>query len=237
MDLDLTIADLGLVPPPARGKRAAANLVHSYERDITAEDITFLWNAPPIGSQAEAIQKLRQSHHTLAQLLAAGTSQVEASFITGYTQPRISVLLKDPAFCELVEHYATIKKEIYLNVHERLAALGMDALTELQDRLNDPEAESFSNKELMDLVQLTMPKAGYGDRNTQVHEHTLPIDTLLEAVKAEVRSRTNGSIKTLDARPAQSGTSSDLEVGLGLTVIDQAPEHSEVPASGTEGGG
>ena len=82
----------------------------------------------------------------------------KASVITGYTPAWISSLQKDPAFKELLAYYRDQADEVFLNVQERLAALCVTSIEELQDRmLNQPE--SFSHKELMMAIEIT------GDRS------------------------------------------------------------------------
>jgi len=77
--------------------------------------------------------------------------------ITGYSPSRISILQADPAFAELVAYYATQAEQVYLDVHQRLAALGIASMDELQERL-ESDPESFKNRELMSLVELTMDR-------------------------------------------------------------------------------
>ncbi len=200
-DLDgYNLDNLGLRAPPSRGA-PRSKLFYTYERDLDEGDVSTLLSNPAREVTTPSIQKLKQSHHTLARLLAEGTTQVEAAAITGYSLSRISVLKLDPAFCELLVYYSSQQKEIYLNVHQRLASLGLDALEELHDRLNDPSQPPMSNKELQDLVALSFDRAGYGPRSTKVNEFKFSLDGLLEAVKEEVSERSLGSIKTLDARP------------------------------------
>jgi len=231
---DFTLEDLGiglsrdglLLAPPARGKTPAA-LFHAYERDLNESDISLLLSAPSRETTTPSINKLKQSHHALARLIAEGRPHVEVAAITGYSQSRISLLMDDPAFAELVGFYSGQVAEVYLNVHQRLASLGLDALEELHDRLNDPEAPDFSNRELQDIVALTFDRAGYGPRSTQVNEFKFSIDGLLSAVKDEVRTRQHGSIKTLDARPNQPQAPSDLGPEEGADPISSPGLHSE----------
>lgn len=236
-ELDLLGIDLsGLTIPSSRGARAKP-LTHLYVRDLNEADISLLISNPVRGSETPSIQKLRHSHHTLARLIAEGRSYTEAGLIAGYVISRVSLLMKDPAFQELVEYYTFQVKDIFLNVHERLATMGMDALMELQDRMNDPEAKPFTNKELMDIAELSFDRSGYGPKTTQVHEHKFAMDDLLKAVKDEVRTRQNGNIKTLDARPAQA-RSSGAELPPDSIPLGLPPgQHTSEPGSGSQGRG
>lgn len=235
-DLDLDLSGLGLSVPPARGRRPAPVSV-TYARDLGEPDIAVLIAAPPMGTVQNSIQQLRHSHHHLARLIAEGRNQTQAAQITGYSVTRVSILMDDPAFQELVEHYRAQVEEVYINVHERLASLGLDALQELHDRLLNPEGKEFTNKELMDMIGLSLDRAGYGPKSTQVNEFKFSVDGLLREVKDEVRTRHHGSIETLEARPSQSRSSGHFEIAdgddLGLETID----YSDLTAEGSEGRG
>lgn len=239
-DLDITVDDLDLdlrdlVVPKSRG-RTPTQFSHVYSRDITESDILILQANPVRDVETPSIMKLKSSHHNLARLLAEGRTGVEASYITGYSQSRISILKSDPAFMELVVYYAGQAEEVFINVHERLANLGLDALEALHEKLLDPEGPDLSIKELKDIVELTMDRAGFGPKSTKVNEYRFSMDGLLNAVKDEVRTRQNGSIKTLDARPNRADPPGDKSPGLGLDIIDQADEHPTEPGSGQQSG-
>ena len=86
----------------------------------------------------------------LAKAVASGKSLLECSRMTGLTVGRISNLKNDPAFQELVSYYAEELHEVFVNVQERMAALGTSVLEELQERFeNDPE--KFTKRELLEL--------------------------------------------------------------------------------------
>lgn len=99
--------------------------------ELTLADLK---NDAPLPKEG-AVVKLRTTHHAIARLLAEGRKHVEVAAITGYTQNRISVLLADPTFKELVEFYREQVSGKYLDVHERLATLGVTATEILQERL------------------------------------------------------------------------------------------------------
>jgi hypothetical protein len=51
------------------------------------------------------IERFRFSHHSVAMMFAAGLTIQEIVKRTGFTQRRLVLLLDDPTFCELIEHY------------------------------------------------------------------------------------------------------------------------------------
>ncbi len=111
-----------------------------FIRDLTAEDIASIGKRASYGSQpGQLIQKLRAPHHTLARLLAEGKRHPECAIVTGYGTEYIVMLERDPAFQELISYYREQITPVYINVHERLAALGAMAMEIIQERMSDPE--------------------------------------------------------------------------------------------------
>lgn len=103
------------------------------------------------------LKQIRHSHHRLAELLAQGTDQVEASRLTGYNNAYISVLQTDPTFKELITYYSVQKEQTFVDVIERMRSLGLSTLDELQSRL-ESDPSSYSNRELMEQAELTLIK-------------------------------------------------------------------------------
>ena len=141
----------------ARGKRSGP-LELVVMRELNGGDLDLLRNPPAQGQIVAPLQRLRHTHHMLARLLAEGRPGVECSMITGYSQSRISILQNDPAFKELVAYYAQQTEAKYLDVHERLASLGIDTIEELHERL-DTQPEKITTRELMELAELTLDRS------------------------------------------------------------------------------
>lgn len=210
-----------LVPPPAKGRRPVYGEV---VRELNEADIQTLWTAPEGGleSSTPAILRIKNSHHMLARLLAEGRKDVECSQITGYSPNRISILKRDPAFKELLEYYKSQVSEAFVNVHERLATVGLAAVEELHERLEEAP-QGFANRELMELAELGLDRAGFGPKSTtnvNVGVALVSSDKLAE-LKAEAARRTNGTILTL--------TQDDRRTGVGGTVIDGAVVADDSP--------
>lgn len=190
----------------ARGKKASP-LAMRVVRELNEGDRAELENPSPKGVEIQQIAKLRHTHHMLARLLAQGTPPGEASLITGYSPSRISVLQRDPAFAELLTYYKTQTEQVYLNVHERMASLGMATVDELQERLeSDPEA--FSNRELMELAELLLdrtvapPKGAKGQAGGG--GGAAPVTVKIEFKQSQAPQLESGT---------GTGTYIDLEVG------------------------
>jgi hypothetical protein len=137
-----------VIVPPGRGRRPAP-ILYNVTRHLSETDIASLWEARKDGSTPK-LQTLRYNHHLLAKAVASGKSLIECSNLTGLSGPRISDLKNDPAFQELVSYYAEELNEVYIDVHQRMAALGTSVLEELAERF-ESDPEKFTKRELMDL--------------------------------------------------------------------------------------
>lgn len=168
----------------------------SVVRELTASDL-FTRQALGAASKSPNIKSLRATHHKLAQCLASNMSDSEAALITGYSNSRISILKGDPAFVELLAHYTSKRDEVFVNVTERMAGFATDALEVLQERLSD-KPDSFSNKELNELVKTTADRGGYSPvQKTENKNITLSASDLL-ALKEEVANRQNGQVRKIN---------------------------------------
>jgi hypothetical protein len=137
----------------ANGRPLEAN----FSRELGAKDLESLATVGPGRFPVPQIQKIRQTHHALAQLLASGMSQTEAGIITGRSTSRICLLMQDPTFMELVQYYSAMVAEKHGIVHEELAQLGKAAVHELRDRL-EATPEQFSPRALLDVAQFSLDR-------------------------------------------------------------------------------
>lgn len=211
MDLGLNIK-----PPPARGRKPA-QLNAVKKRDLTRADIDALWDLPEggLGAETNPVLKIRNTHHALARLLAEGRKQVEVSAITGYSPSYISTIQNDPAFKNLIAYYKGQVEEQFTSVHERLAALSMLSAEELQERLaTDPD--SFTNRELNELLELTADRTGFGPQSRNVNVN-VNVDFASRLENARRRAGLGG-----DSRLTPSGT----EV-LSPGLSDLRPDNSD----------
>jgi hypothetical protein len=146
-----------LMIPSGRGRRAVSPSF-TILREVTREDLEVLAQARGTAQGQSVVKSLKYTHHKLARALAAGMTPGEAAQRTGYTLNRVSILQQDPAFCELISHYVEELQEIYVDVHERMAALGIATIEELQERFCEAP-EKFSNKELMNLAEMMIDRS------------------------------------------------------------------------------
>lgn len=156
--LDDSLLDFSI--PSARGGRKPRGTAASiaYTRDLGESDLDCILNPAQGASSTPAVKRLRASHHALARMLAEGHKPQMCAAVTGYSPSRISILQNDPAFAELIVYYSGQVAETFIDAQKRLAELGIDAIEELQERL-DETPEEFSKKDLMALVELTMDRS------------------------------------------------------------------------------
>jgi hypothetical protein len=217
-------------PPPARGRRPTKPLYASITRQLTQADIQALWDVPEGGlkSQVSTLQRLRSSHHMLAKILADGVEQNEASLITGYSPSYISNIKNEPMFQELVTHYTSMKAEVYLNVHERLASLGLDVVEELQERLAT-SPQDFGIRDLKEIGELALDRSGHGPTSSVKHQHNVALvaPDQLDRIKNEVRTKQVG--RAIPLAPNSSGPP------VGVTIDGEAVLESEIIRIAGEG--
>lgn len=144
----------------ARGGRKRPGVVPwEIVRELTPGDLPVLLAPPPVGSQPSPILAIRHAHHHLARLITEGHEMGHISLMTGYSPAWISNIQTSPAFQELLHYYSAQKELEFVDVCERMKRLGLNALDELQERL-DREPDSWTKKELMDLAELTLQPGG-----------------------------------------------------------------------------
>lgn len=131
-----------MLPLPAG--RQGVQLLMTHERDLTQGDLLLLATQPKKERHVPAptLQVIRATHHRAARLIARGLSYVEVAREVGRTSQRISDLMKDPTFQELVRYYQTQIEEAEVEEGVEFSGIVKDvarlALEEIQERLDDP---------------------------------------------------------------------------------------------------
>lgn len=127
--------------------------------------------------------RIHERHHFVARCLASGNSVAEAAFKSGYSVTQVHVLAKDdPVFRDLVESYRENVEAQYLNVHELMAGLAVDAILELRNRIED-EPEKIKTSELMEMVRTTADRTGNGPSSKNEVSITVGLADRLAAAK------------------------------------------------------
>lgn len=197
---------IGRALPPARGfgelvvdlmlpvrttGRAAVPVTASVVRELDEQDLLLLQEEK--GSKTPPLKRLSERHHSLARCLASGASPGDAAITCNYTPSRVSILLDDPAFQELVAFYRRDVNAQYLGMHEVLAGLSFDAANELRERLEaemQSEEKSMTIGQLTELVKVGADRTGFGPQSSSTNVNVnLDFAARLEAARKRVSER------------------------------------------------
>lgn len=141
------------------------------------------------GSKPNPIKRISERHHSLARNLAGGMEVGEAAIICGYDISRVSILQSDPTFKELIAFYRRDVSNTYRGMHERLAGVSLDALDELQSRLEDTP-EQLSVGQLIEITKMGSDRTGHGPSNTTTNVNVnVDLANRLEAARKRVADR------------------------------------------------
>jgi len=148
-------------------------------REISPDDTGLMATAPRPSDPKAPLARLREPHHYAAKLLAGGDSPIKVSRITGYSVARINTLLADPAFSELIEHYSEIQAHDELDIDTAIKHVAVTAMGTLQERMEE-EPDSFSNKELREVMTAGLDRIGKGPTSKRTLEVQDPKGVLEE---------------------------------------------------------
>lgn len=119
----------------------------------------FVASGRTLGVSTPNLKSLRNSHHRLAQLLAGGMSDIDAARLCNFNANRIAHLRRDPAFQELLSHYAETVESEFKDFVSAAAELSEDFLGELRDRL-DNNPEQFTPATILEAVRTLADRSG-----------------------------------------------------------------------------
>jgi hypothetical protein len=84
--------------------------MHYFVRDLVPADLALIEDGGA-AEKPQRLTRLRDSHHRLARLIAAGKTHTDAGAMAGYSVGSIGRLMEDPAFLDLVAVYRKVVKE------------------------------------------------------------------------------------------------------------------------------
>ena len=147
--------------------RARKAVSVEVERELDEADVESLLYEK--GVHAPTIVHLRERHHALARLIAEGRRPMEAALLCRYTQSRMSILLADPTFQELVEHYRVMVNEEFVDFQKKLAELALDAAHIMQTRMEE-KPDELSDALVLHIIQVGADRTGHGpSQKTEVN--------------------------------------------------------------------
>lgn len=122
------------------------------------------------------VQRLRDPHHMLARLIAAGVRPLAvAAERSGYSYTRAQILTQDPAFQQLVAEYREVVTEAFVAEVDVLAQTAVSNMKKAERMLAEKLEEADEAGELLptkDLLAITadrFDRFGYGKKNTTVN--------------------------------------------------------------------
>lgn len=181
--------------------RAAKPISAEMERELGLDDIESLLHER--GVQAPTIVQMRERHHALARLIAEGKKPGEAAIICRYSQSRMSILLADPTFQELVAHYRELVNESFVDFQKKLAELAIDAASILQDRMEE-KPDDLSEALLLRVVEVGADRTGHGP--SQKTEINMKIGIASRLASAHERSERARDITPKEITNGTSGS-------------------------------
>lgn len=199
-------------------------------RPLTREDLAGLGDQP---RPQFKLKTIRESHHRVARLIAAGLRPEEVVAMSGFSYQRIYTLSKDPAFAELVASYGNIVTEKWLQAYDAYAAIAisnkMKAEAQIADHLEEAE-ETGDKIPLKSLLAITSDRAdrfGYGKKSMTVNAN---IDMGSRLEQAILRS---GKAQVLDATPVPVShpLPAPAPVSRPATVSQPVPSQASLGAS------
>lgn len=244
LDPDKDMANVAKLPFRARaapqgdyGHGRKAPLTVDVLRELGPGDVMQDADGPGL----PAVQRLRESHHRVARLVARELHDAEISAITGMDLHRVNHLRnKDPAFRELVSFYRASREEELDYVKGRLHTLSLDALAEIQSRLDDAP-ETFSLKDLQSVAELSLDRTGHGPQSKVSAMVGVLTGEDLKALKEAVHEQhsikqtrgrvIDGDYVRQDPVPADRGSSGG-SAGHGGAEGSQAAEAPGEPGTG-----
>ena len=155
-----------------RGKLAPLLRV-GVPRSLTRDDLEQL--KAPNRNPTRTVERLRNSHHNVAMLAAAGLPSKEIAARTGYAPNRISSLINSPAMAELIAKYrdrmTNQVADHMANYFEMMFTNMVAAERQISDRLDeaDEAGETLPVRELVAIAGDRADRVGFGKQQTNVN--------------------------------------------------------------------
>lgn len=163
--------------------RATKGISAEFERELDMGDVAALLGEK--GVAAPQIVQLRERHHALARLIAEGRRPGEAAILCRYSQSRMSILLSDPAFRELVAHYQGLVNEEFVDFQAKLSELALDAALIMQSRMEDAP-DDLSDALVLQIIQVGADRTGHGPSQKIEHNHKVGLAERLNSATARI---------------------------------------------------
>jgi hypothetical protein len=172
-------------------------------RSLTPDDLAVL--KLPRG-RSHNVRELRDSHHLVARLMAAGLRNDEVAERSGFSMGSIYRFAQDPAHQELVAQYRKTVNASYREEADEfnriLLSNRMKAERRIADRLDDDEA-TVTTRDLITISRDAADRTGYGKISMQVHKNA-GMATAMEIATANAFAKSGRSPPMIEATATRS---------------------------------
>lgn len=181
-------------------------------RELSRADLAHLAKPRP----PTQLQSLRDSHHRIARAVASGLPNGEVASLCGISVNRVTQLLADPSFTELVAHYRGLVTAEWVRQQDHLFEMATANMRKAEQMLSDKIDDAIAKDEFLptrDLIAITgdrMDRFGYGKHTTSTNFN---VDFAARLESARKRSASARVIEGQASPPlapqsASAGTSS-----------------------------
>jgi hypothetical protein len=189
MDLDLDSSPVRTLGRPS--KPPDVEIVGPVER----ADLALLQTEARPTAASPGV-KLKDRHHSVARLLAAGHKPWEVCAMTGYSASHLSLLQGDPAFEELLTFYRNHTDAAGADIPGRVRDVAAMAVTQMAERLESGELVDFGD--LSKATRDLLDRAGYSPKTTKEVNITVGLAERVELARQRAIEARREVVKTID---------------------------------------
>lgn len=164
---------------------------------------------------------LRDSHHRIARMFAAGLRQREIAEITGYTTTRLGILRRSPAMIELVAEYRKDVHEAWVKAQEGYAEIATSNMIAAERHIADYIDELDAKDELLPVRTALAISRDAADR-FGFHKKSTNFNVNMDfAAQLEAAIKRSGKVVEGEAEGPHAGPSADR--GPDLKLVEARP--------------
>lgn len=168
-------------------------------RELTRDDLACIRGKRDV----PAVQRLRDTHHRLARLIASGLRPAQAAAECGFSVARVYVLHADPSFQDLVAAYRKDVNTAYVNSEEERYKMATDvnlkALRHISEHFEKADEEG-------ELVPIGRALAVFADTSDRVGLSKKTVNTNINIdFAARLEKAIQRSTKVIEHQPVIEG--------------------------------
>lgn len=157
------------------------------QRALSPDEVVAL-GARERGVKPSPLQRVTARHRRMARDIASGMSSGQVARMHGLSPSRVSILLADPTFQDLVARVQTELDGAWLDFAALSKDLAEDSVTAIHDRLaNEPEA--FEIDDLIKIGQVFGDRAGFAPKRVEEKNITVNIGDKLNEARQRARAQ------------------------------------------------